>query len=149
MYRISIFTNAPASRERNAQASHPEHLFIRPTSRTTTRQLAVNHHSGNAANAKLSGSFHYCVLPHIMHRHVARGTGNALHQRNRLFTARTPGAEDFDPSFLVCHSLNDLLKTFLENLAGTGSTTRRGHAFQTAAVTRTPIPVYITGFESK
>ena len=52
---------------RRLTQSFPYYLFVNALARAAPDQLAVNHHGGKAADAKLGGTICYLVLVHVMY----------------------------------------------------------------------------------
>ena|SRR5438874_7312799 len=67
-----------------------------PATRAAVRQLAVNDHGGDAADAVLLRLRGPRTLAHVHHLHVTRRTRDSVHERDRLLTGGAPGTENLD-----------------------------------------------------
>src|SRR6516225_9414921 len=70
-----------------------QNLKINPSTRTTGRQLAVDHDCRNGSNAQLLGSREAPSVHHIAHDYFGRRTGLLPHYVNYLMAERASCAE--------------------------------------------------------
>ena len=74
----------------DAYTRGPQSRFVGSATRAAVRQLAVNDHGGDAADAVLLRLRGPRTLVHVHHLHVTRRTRDSVHERDRLLTGGHP-----------------------------------------------------------
>jgi hypothetical protein len=126
-----------------------QRAFVRTALGAAARELPVNHDRRDAKNTVLCGSGSDLALVHVVDLDLVLSVCQFLHEFNGAFARRATGAEDFN-RVLHIPLLSMSSFVFCGRQAGQDgdATTRRGHAFQTAAMSSKPIPVYMVTMES-
>ncbi len=79
-----------------------QHLLVRSTTSTATRQLSIHNNSREASDAQTLRPLRRVRVLHVVNLHVMFRTRQLLHDLNRLFAGRASRAEHFNRA---CHVL--------------------------------------------